>query len=163
MDGRLAILDWSLVGTLGVRRTRRHRADHARRDHARRRPHRDGADGIGRRDQPARSTRRYERSLTAAGSSRVRRGQFPGLSWLVGMLDASVQEAGLRFPAGHDAVPQIAAYARGRGADVGGCGGQIDQTLSLEFLRHFARRMAPALAAACRIPAILPRGSRTST
>ena len=39
-DGCLGILDWSLAGTLGVRRADRDRADCACRDHARRRPHR---------------------------------------------------------------------------------------------------------------------------
>ena len=134
-DDCLGILDWSLVGTLGVREriaivqillgaitldTGRVAAELA---------------------QLADQQRRDDEALRAVVASwikRLRRGQFPGLSWLVGMLDASVQQAGLRFPVDMMLFRKSLHTLEGVIADVGERGGQIDQALSLEFLRHFA-------------------------
>ncbi len=115
-DGRLAILDWSLVGHLGeaeriamgqivlaaiTLRGQRIVAILEELDERR---------SVDR----AALKRVVERWLR-----RIRHGQLPGLTWLVGLLDEATQTARLRVSAGHDAVSQIAAHARGRHRRVG--------------------------------------------
>ncbi len=69
---------------------------------------------------------------------RVRRGQFPGLRWLMGMLDDAVQTARLRVSVDLMLFRKSLHTLEGVVAEVGERSGQIDKTLSLEFLRHFA-------------------------
>jgi ubiquinone biosynthesis protein len=134
-DGCVGILDWSLAGTLGVderiaivqmilaaitldtERIVSVLATVADR---------------GRLDDEAIA------AVVGAWIRRVRRGQFPGLSWLVGMLDEAVQKARLRVSADLMLFRKSLLTLEGVVADVGECSGQIDKTLSLEFLRHFA-------------------------
>ena len=75
--------------------------------------------------------------LCRIGLRRIRRGQFPGMSWLVGMLDDAVQKARLRVTADMMLFRKSLHTLEGVVADVGE-GGQIDQVLCTEFLRHFA-------------------------
>lgn len=134
-DGRLAILDWSLVGTLGVRERiaivqillGAITLDSDR-----------IAAMLAQLADPERCDQQRIKSVVEVFVKQVRRGQFPGFSWLVGMLDASVQDAGLRFPVNMMLFRKSLHTLEGVIADVGECGGQIDKTLSLEFLRHFA-------------------------
>jgi ubiquinone biosynthesis protein len=134
-DGCLGILDWSLAGTLGA--TQRvaivqmilaaitldadrivlvleQLADRQRLD-----------------DQAI-------RAVAEAWVRRVRRGQFPGLSWLVGMLDEAAEKARLRVSPDMMLFRKSLLTLEGVVAEVGECSGQIDKTLSIQFLRHFA-------------------------
>ncbi len=134
-DGCLGILDWSLVGTLGVRErvaivqialaaitldaerivtVLGELADRQRLDEA------------------------AIREVAEASVRRVRRGQFPGLTWLVAMLDEAVQKARLRVSPDLMLFRKSLHTLEGVVADVGESKGQIDKTLSIEFLRHFA-------------------------
>ena len=111
-DGRLAILDWSLVGHLGEAErialgqivlaaiTLARRAD-------RRRCWSNSTSG-------GRSIGRRWPMSSSNWLRRIRHGQLPGLTWLVGLLDDATQTARLRVGRRYDAVSQIAAHARGR-------------------------------------------------
>ena len=134
-DGRVGILDWSLAGTLSVSQRvaivqiilAAITLD---------------ADRIVSALQQVGDRERLDdqaiRTVAQAWVKRVRRGQFPGLSWLVGMLDEAVQTARLRVPADLLLFRKSLQTLEGVIADVGESTGQIDKTLSIEFLRHFA-------------------------
>lgn len=134
-DGCLAILDWSLVGTLGV-------------------PERIAIVQVilgamtldtqrivsvltGLSDQQ-RLDGAALKTVVEAWIKRVRRGQFPGLSWLVGMLDDATHNARLRVSTDLMLFRKSLHMLEGVVAEVGERSGQIDKTLSIEFLRHFA-------------------------
>ena len=134
-DGCLAILDWSLVGRLGVQErvaivqivlgamtldsqrivsVLAQLADRQRLDEV------------------------ALKTVVDAWVKRVRRGQFPGLSWLVGLLDDAVQNARLRVSLDLMLFRKSLHTLEGVVAEVGESSRQIDKTLSIEFLRHFA-------------------------
>ncbi len=135
-DGRLAILDWSLVGRLGE-------------------PERvavvqmmlgaatlDVGRIVGVLQQMAEGQSLDSEALTAVVGKWVRRirdGQLPGMTWLVGLLDEATQKARLRV------VPDLMLFRKslltldGVVAEIGESHGQIDNVLCIEFLRHFAR------------------------
>lgn len=134
-DGCLAILDWSLVGRLGVRERiaivqivlgamtlDTHRIVRV----------------LTQLDERQRVDEQALKSVVDAAVKRIRRGQFPGLSWLLCLLDDAVQNARLRV------APDLMLFRKslhtleGVIAEVGERSGQIDKTLSVEFLRHFA-------------------------
>jgi ubiquinone biosynthesis protein len=134
-DGRLAILDWSLVGTLGVRERV------AIVQIALGAITLDTARIVTVLTTLADRQQLDDQALEAVVEDwvkRVRHGQFPGLSWLVGLLDDSVRLGGLRFAADMMLFRKSLHTLQGVVADVGDCGGQIDQALSIEFLRNFA-------------------------
>lgn len=68
----------------------------------------------------------------------VRRGQFPGLRWLISLLDEATQRARLRVGADLMLFRKSLHTLEGVIADVGEAQGQIDRTLMVEFLKHFA-------------------------
>ena len=68
---------------------------------------------------------------------RIRRGQFPGFSWLMGLLDEAAQDAGLRVNADLLLFRKSLYTLEGVVADVGEDRGQIDNVLTRQFLRHF--------------------------
>ncbi len=134
-DGRLAILDWSLVGTLGE-------------------PERVAitqlilsaimldADGIVAVLVQLSDPRRLDvvalKTVVQGWLRRLRRGQFPGLRWLVGLLDDAAQNARLRVGADLMLFRKSLHTLQGVVAEVGECDGLIDKALCREFLRHFA-------------------------
>ena len=70
--------------------------------------------------------------------ARVRRGQFPGLCWLVGMLDEAVQSARLRVPGELMMFRKSLHTLEGVVADLGLQREHIDEMLVMQFLQHFA-------------------------
>jgi ubiquinone biosynthesis protein len=133
-DRRLAVLDWSLVGTLGEKERiaiahimlgamSLDTAQIARvlAELAERPP-----------DQPALF------SAIEAWLRRIRQGQLPGLRWLLGMLDEAVQTAGLRVGADLMVFRKTLHTLSGVLLDLEAGGSQIDGVLLTEFLRHFA-------------------------
>jgi ubiquinone biosynthesis protein len=135
-DGRLAILDWSLVGSLGeqervaiVQIMLGALSLDAQRIVA-------VLEGIAERQHVDRTI------LTSIVQERLRclrHGQFPGLTWLVSMLDEAVQTARLRFGADLMLFRKSLHSLEGVVADVGAQSSQIDRVVLTEFLRHFAR------------------------
>jgi len=134
-DSCLAILDWSLVGRLGVRERvaivqiilGAMTLDSSR--------------IVAVLSQLAERQIVDQAALTKvveARIKRVRRGHFPGLNWLVGLLDEAVQDARLRVSADLMLFRKSLHTLEGVVAEVGESTGQIDKTLSIEFLRHFA-------------------------
>jgi ubiquinone biosynthesis protein len=134
-EGRLAILDWSLAGELGERERRamvdimlatitlRTEGIVAALAELSERPE---------MDVPA------VRKIVYKWLRRMRHGQFPGIDWLVGMLDDAVQYAGLRVAADLMLFRKMLHTLQGVITEIRASGFQIDQVLFAEFLRHFA-------------------------
>jgi ubiquinone biosynthesis protein len=134
-DNRLAILDWSLVGSLDE-------------------PDRiaimqimlgalaydaekiittlDGMAGRRRADRPALE------SAVHAWLRRIGWGQLPGFTWLIGLLDEVVQAAGLRVSSDLLLFRKALHTLQGVIADVEPGSNQIDKVLLGEFFRHLA-------------------------
>jgi ubiquinone biosynthesis protein len=70
---------------------------------------------------------------------RIRRGHFPGLSWLVGMLDEATQTAGLRVVADLMLFRKSLLTLEGVIGELGADDFQIDQVVFEEFSRHFGQ------------------------
>ena len=134
-DGRLAILDWSLVGTLGKREriaivqillgavTLHEERIVALLGELAERP---GVD------------RSALRRIVANWLRRVRQGQIPGLTWLLGLLDDAAQNARLRVASNLMLFRKSLYTLAGVLADVGPQGFDVDTVLTWEFLRHWA-------------------------
>jgi ubiquinone biosynthesis protein len=134
-DDRLAILDWSLVGTLGERerialgqitlgaltlsaeRIVTSLAGLAERRHV---------------NRPALE------SVVGAWLGRVRRAQFPGFAWLMGLLDEAFQTAGLRVGGDLMLFRKTLHTLEGVLADVHAGTSPMDEVLLREFVRHLA-------------------------
>ncbi|QDV41448.1 putative ubiquinone biosynthesis protein UbiB [Stieleria neptunia] len=134
-DGRLGILDWSLVGRLGtdVRRMIVQISLAAVTLDAR---------GVALRMAELAGPQTPDETALKAVAEKwvacVRRGRFPGLSWLVAMLDEAVQQARLRVPEDLMLLRKSLLALEGVVMDVGDRTGLIDRTLNMEFMRHFA-------------------------
>ena len=76
-------------------------------------------------------------SIVVTWIRRIRKGQFPGLSWLVGMLDDAVQNARLSVTADMMLFRKTLHTLEGVLAEVDDSG-HIDRVLFTEFVRHFA-------------------------
>jgi ubiquinone biosynthesis protein len=134
-DGRLAILDWSLVGSLGERE----RVAVVQIILGAMTLH---AEGIvttlaglaerGRVDRPALE------AVVHAWLGRVRQGRFPGFTWLMGLLDEAFQAARLRVGSDLLLFRKTLHTLEGVVADIGAADGQVDEVLLAEFLRHLA-------------------------
>ncbi|MEQ8786877.1 MAG: AarF/UbiB family protein [Pirellulaceae bacterium] len=135
-DGRLAILDWSLVGALNERE----RVAvvqillgavtlHCGRIVA----------VLEQLAERRRADRELLVEVVANRLRQVRRGRFPGLTWLVGLLDDAVHLAGLRVAADLMLFRKSLHTLEGLVAELGGDEEQIDQVLRGEFLLHFAK------------------------
>jgi ubiquinone biosynthesis protein len=134
-DHRLAILDWSLVGSLGEREriamvqiTLAALTLDAERINA-------ILAGLAERHQPDRATLE---SVVYAWLGRIRRGQFPGFTWLMGLLDEAVRTARLRVGADLMLFRKTIYTLDGVVADIGARDSRIDDVLLKEFLGHFA-------------------------
>ena len=133
-DGRLAVLDWSLVGSLGERERIAivqimlgALTLDARRIIS-------VLEGIAER-------RRIDKAaLTSIVRDRlrcIRNGQFCGITWLIGMLDEAVQSARLRFGTDLMLFRKSLHTLEGVIAEVGASESQIDSVIFVEFLRQF--------------------------
>jgi ubiquinone biosynthesis protein len=133
-DHRLALLDWSLVGWLGdaervavVQVLLAATALDAERIVAL-------LEGLAGRPVD----RSALESVVHAWLRRLRRGQFPGFTWLMGLLDEAVQAARLRVGADLLLFRKSLHTLEGVVADVGVGDGRVDAVLLGLFLRHFA-------------------------
>jgi len=133
-DGRLGVFDWSLVGCLG-RREREAIVQillAALMLDARRIT--EVLAAIGERQS---ADVAVLRSVVQARLRRLRQGQFPGLAWLLGLLDEAVQAARLRV------APDLLMFRKslhtleGVSHSLGGSNFQMDEVLCREFLCHF--------------------------
>ena len=133
-DGRLAILDWSLVGRLDA-------SDRAAIVQIM----------LGAVTQDERRIVRVLQQIAEGESldcsklklivqawlKKLRQGQFPGLAWLVGLLDEAVKDARLRLQ------PDLVMFRKslytldGVVAEVGTLADIFDNVLCVEFVRHF--------------------------
>jgi ubiquinone biosynthesis protein len=132
-DNRLAILDWSLAGSLGERERRavvQMTLDALTLDAGRIVAILAGLGERRRVDRPALE------SLVHAWLRRVRWGQFPGFTWLMGLLDEATQSARLRVGADLLLFRKSLHTLEGVVADIGAGGRRIDDVLLGEFLRH---------------------------
>ncbi len=135
-DGRLAILDWSLVGHLATEERGaivQVLLSAIMLDATRITAVLTTLADVPRIDGDALS------GVVHAWLRRIRHGQFPGLSWLTGMLDDATQNAGLRVSADLMLFRKSLLTLEGVVAEVGEQSGQLDDVLIGEFLRHFAR------------------------
>ena len=78
------------------------------------------------------------RQVAETSLKRVRRGQFPGMSWLIRLLDEAAQSAKLRVSADLMLFRKSLLTLEGVIAEVGERDGQIEKTLMIQFLRRFA-------------------------
>jgi ubiquinone biosynthesis protein len=135
-DQRLAILDWSLVGsltenervaiaqiTLGALTFQPERILAA-------------IAGLAERGLVDRAALQ---SVVDAWLMQIRQGAFPGLTWLVGMLDEAIRAAGLRVRADLLLFRKMFHSLEGVLADIGAAGLPADWALGREFLGHFTR------------------------
>ncbi len=132
-DRRLGILDWSLVGRLGEpeRRAIAQITLAALMLDAERLAAALAELAGGRQvDEAALG------SVVRAGLRRVRQGQFPGFTWLMGLLDEAVQAARLRVSADLLLFRKSLYTLEGVLADVGASEGRIDSVLQGEFFRR---------------------------
>jgi ubiquinone biosynthesis protein len=134
-DRRLAILDWSLAGRLGEQERialaqvvlgammfDEERIISALRVLA-------GQRGV---DRPALE------AVVRAWLLRVRRSQFPGFTWLLGLLDEAVQTARLRVEADVLLFRKSLHALEGVVADIGESSSRTDAVLLGKFLNHLA-------------------------
>ena len=134
-DGRLAVLDWSLVGHLGEKQrvaigqillgalTLQ-------------------AEKIVAEVEDLAEGRIVDRcslvKVVMDGLQRVRRGQFPGVSWLVGMLDEAARFAGLRVASDMLLFRKSLLTLEGVVSEIGAEGHWVDDVAVAEFFHHFA-------------------------
>jgi ubiquinone biosynthesis protein len=134
-DGRVAILDWSLAGRLGARERiavvqmvlAALTLDDRRLALV--------LTQLSVRQQPDPSALQQ---VAREWIRRVRKGTFPGMSWLVGMLDDAVKRAGVQVCAELMLFRKTLLVLEGVCAEVGESEGLISRTLMVEFLKHFA-------------------------
>ncbi|MDC0935180.1 AarF/ABC1/UbiB kinase family protein [Pirellulales bacterium] len=134
-DGRLALLDWSLVGRLDRQaRVMLVQLMLSAVAHDERRM----TNVLTEMAQPCGVESSKLHDVVGHWLAKLRRGHFPGLSWLVGLLDEAVQDARLRLDANLMMFRKSLYTLDGVVADVGGSGGAFDKVLALNFLEHLA-------------------------
>ncbi len=135
-DRRLAVLDWSLVGTI----TELERVAIAQilLGATTLQPVRVAAATAQLAVQPPANPAALH-AVAAAWINRIRRGAFPGLSWLVGMLDDAVQSASLRLRSDLLLFRKTFHALEGTLADIGSTAAETDWALTRQFLDHLAR------------------------
>ena len=133
--GCLAILDWSLVGSLDVRqRTGLVQIMLAAVALDRGRI----ASVIESLAAPTTLDRRALLSIIERQLKRIRQGTLPGLDWMTGLFDAVVLQAGVRLAPDLMLFRKSLLTLEGVIAEVGGRTIRADDVLLAEFLRHFA-------------------------
>lgn len=134
-EGRLAILDWSLVGTLGENERIaivQLMLGAATLNAPRVRSVIEWLSDLRRLDRPVLG------QIVDAWLRRIRCGEFPGMMWLMGMLDDAVQHARLRIAADLMLFRKALHTLAGVIASLGGEDFNMDEVLCREFLGHFA-------------------------
>jgi ubiquinone biosynthesis protein len=134
-EGRLGILDWSLVGALGE--PERRAAVQIVLGALTLRPEHIVTTLTG-LAHGGRVDRRVLEAVVHSWLRRVRQGRFPGFTWLLGLLDEAVQTARLRVSTDLLLFRKALHTLEGVVADVGAGEGRIDAVLLGEFLRHLA-------------------------
>jgi ubiquinone biosynthesis protein len=134
-DGRLAILDWSLVGRL--RATDRDAIVQlmlaaVALDAGRMVTILQAMAARGRVDHEALS------AVVGRHLARLRWGQPPGLTWLTGLLDEAVHDAGLRLDANLMLFRKSLFTLQGVVAEVGAAPATFDQVVARALLKHLA-------------------------
>ena len=134
-DGRLAILDWSLVGSLDDRQRMAFfrmilgaMALHPGRI----------ATVLERLSESNAVDRLALLTVVEESVKRIRHGAIPGLDWLTGLLDAAVQTAGLRVAADLMLFRKSLHTLERVIAEVGQGVIRADNVLLTDFVRHFA-------------------------
>jgi ubiquinone biosynthesis protein len=134
-DHRLAILDWSLVGSLGEREriamvqiTLAALTLDAERMVT-------ILAGLAERNQVDRATLE---TVVQSWLRRIRRGEFPSFTWLMGLLDEAVQTARLRVGTDLMLFRKTIYTLEGMVADIGARDIWIDAVLLNQFLGHLA-------------------------
>ncbi len=134
-DGRLAILDWSLVGWLDEQ-TRiaivQILLGAVAQDGLRM------AEVLNQMAERGDVDQTKLRLIIEGSLRKLRRGQFPGLTWLVGMLDEVVQDAGLRLKLDLMMFRKSLYTLEGVVAEVGASAEAFDRVLSVRFVQHLA-------------------------
>jgi ubiquinone biosynthesis protein len=135
-DGRLAILDWSLIGhlcesdkiALGQILLSAITLDTSR-----------IAAMLTEFDARRRVDQLALRAVVDKWLGRIRRGQLPGLTWLVGMLDEATHSSRLRMGPDMMMFRKSLHTLEGVVRDLGVAGAEIERTLLSEFLVQFAK------------------------
>ena len=135
-DGRLAILDWSLVGHLGeservalgqiVLAAFTLRGDRL-------------VSLLEQLDERRTVDRAALEVVVDNWLRRIRHGQFPGLAWLVGLLDDATHTARLRVGPEMMLFRKSLHTLEGVIGELGAEGFSIEASLLVEFVRHFGR------------------------
>ena len=76
------------------------------------------------------------RTIVGRWLRKIRDGQFPGLTWMVGLLDEVVQDAGLRLKLDLMMFRKSLYTLQGVVAEVGGSPSAFDRVLAVRFLQH---------------------------
>jgi ubiquinone biosynthesis protein len=135
-DGRLAILDWSLVGHLGE--AERIAMGQIVLAAVMLEPERI-VELLAQLDERRSVDRAVLERIVDDSLRRIRRGQLPGITWLVALLDEATQTARLRV------APDLLLFRKslhtleGVLNELGADGFNLEQALLIEFIRHFGR------------------------
>lgn len=135
-DGRLAILDWSLVGTLpepehiAINQIMLAAITLRGRKICRE------LEGIAERRQVDRVALKR---VVARWLHKLRRGDFPGLDWLIGLLDDATQSAKLRVSTDMMLFRKSLLSINGVLHELGACGSHNDRVLLTDFMRHLGK------------------------
>ncbi len=133
-DGRLAILDWSLAGSLGEHERLLIMQIMLGAMALRAEKILTGLSGLSKQqsgDLPALMP------IVHKWIGRIRNGSLPGFIWLTGLLDDAASNAGLRFGTDLMLFRKTLHMVEGVATDMGGEKGLIDQVLLSEFVLHF--------------------------
>ncbi len=135
-DGRLAILDWSLVGHLGE--AERIAITQLVLAAIMQQPERI-VELLAQLDQRRSVDHAALQQIAENSLRRIRHGQLPGITWLVALLDDATQTARLRV------APDLLLFRKslhtleGVIGELGADGFSLEQSLLVEFIRHFGR------------------------
>ncbi len=132
-DGRLALLDWSLVGWLDEQSRAaivQIMLGAATQDKQRMFEVLNQMSARGHVDQTK------MREILKRSLKNIRRGQFPGLTWLLGLLDEIVHDAGLRLAVDLMMFRKSLYTLSGVVAEVGASAEAFDRVLTVRFVQH---------------------------
>ncbi len=133
-DGRLGLLDWSLVGRLGSQE----RTWLVQIGLAALTLNGQSIEHGLERLAMVEPNRPLLRRVVETALRRVARGQLPGWSWMLNLLDDAAQRAGLRVATDLLMFRKTAQTLDGLITEMAGCDRVLELTLFLEFLRHLA-------------------------
>jgi ubiquinone biosynthesis protein len=134
-DGKLALLDWSLAGHLNVKQ--RTALSQIALAAMMQQPQRIALSIEELTIQPV-ANRELLLQTVQKQLAPIRAGRLPGFSWLVGLLDAVVQDVRLRLPADLILYRKSLHTLSGVAEELSGDPQRSDHVMMLAFLRHFA-------------------------